>query len=298
MRAGTALHSLQRTRAAGKPDFIAKLPAPFKVPAEGAVDYKNFYIKTSFPEDRWVTAVEIKPTQPTAVHHALAYLEEPGRTPLTKEELDRLKPGDPVRPLPSDGVRGFFAATVPGSMGIVFPPGTGKKLPKGAWLKVEMHYQPTGKVLMDRTEIGFRFAKTPVSEVTSLSAFNTELLIPPHAERVEVKAEYRFQQSGRLLSLFPHMHLRGSGFQYDVEYPNGVRKTLLVVPKFDFGWQSFYQLKDPLPVPRGARLLVTAWYDNSKKNPWNPDPSKTVRWGQQTTDEMMIGYFDFAADSS
>lgn len=280
----------------GKPDHVITIPKPFKVPAQGEVDYQNFYIKTDLPADRWVTAMEIKPTQAKVVHHALAFLEEPGRRALTPEELAKLKPGDPRPPPPNDAVSGFFAATAPGSQGISFPPGMGKRLPKGAWIRIEMHYQPNGRELVDRTQIGFRFSGKPLREVESLSAFNTGFKIPPNARRHEVKAEYRFERPGTLLSLFPHMHFRGAGFRYDLRYPDGKQVPLLDVPKFDFGWQSYYQFATPLHVPAGARLLATAWFDNSRENRWNPDPTKTVTWGLQTTDEMMIGYFDFSSD--
>jgi hypothetical protein len=133
-------------------------------------------------------------------------------------------------------------------------------------------------------------------EVESLSAFNHNLLIPPNNPRFEMKAEHAFEESGLLLSLFPHMHFRGSAFRYDLRYPDGRIVPVLSVPKFDFSWQSYYQLARPIAVPKGASLLVTAWYDNSKANPWNPDPNRAVPWGLQTTDEMMIGYFDFSPD--
>jgi hypothetical protein len=281
----------------GKPDLVVRIPEPFKVPAEGAVDYKNFYIKTDLPEDKWVTAIEIRPSQPKVVHHALAYLEEPGRRDLTPEELAKLKPGDPRPAAPHNGVATFYAATVPGSLGNVFPEGMGKKLPKGAWIKVEIHYQPNGRQVLDQTRVGFRFARGPLKEVESLSAFNTNLKIPPYTARHEMKAEYRFAKAGQLVSFFPHMHFRGSAFRYELRSPEGKVTPLLNVPRFDFGWQSFYQLAKPIHVVAGSTLIATAWYDNSKNNPWNPDPSKTVTWGLQTTDEMMIGYFDFAADA-
>ena len=280
----------------GKPDYVVSLPEPFRVPAHGEIGYKNFYVKTDLPQDRWVAAIEIKPTQPKVVHHALAFLEEPGRRGLSPEELARLRPGDAIRPQPIDGVREFYAATVPGSLGIVFPVGTGKKLPRGAWIRIEIHYQPNGAEATDRTQIGFRFAPGPVREVESLSAFNTDIVIPPQAPRYEARAEYAFERSGTLISLFPHMHFRGSAFRYDLRYEDGKIEPLLWVPKFDFSWQSYYRLKEPKSVPKGSKLLVTAWFDNSKNNPWNPDSSQTVRWGTRTIDEMLIGYFDFVRD--
>lgn len=259
----------------GKPDAVVPIPKPIRVPAEGPIAYQNVYAKTNFPEDRWISAMEIRPSQPQVVHHALAFLEGP-------DEKQR-----------ADGAFGFFAATVPGSVGIAYPEGTGKKLPRGAWIRFEIHYQPNGTEVVDRTQIGFRFASRPLRAVESLAAVNPDFTIPPQVPRHEVKAQYHFKVPGQLLSLFPHMHLRGSAFRFDLRHPDGKTVPLLDVPRFDFNWQSYYELRDPLEVPRGATLLATAWYDNSKGNPWNPDPTKTVRWGTETYEEMMIGYFDF-----
>lgn len=266
----------------GKPDYVLKIPEPINVPAQGVVEYKYVYAKTNFNEDKWITALEVKPTQPKVVHHVLAFLEEPGRPN-----------GEPA----SNGLYGFFAATVPGSVGVTFPAGTGKRLPKGAWIKFEIHYQPNGTEVMDQTAIGFRISPVPLREVESRAAHNVDFVIPPNAPRHAVKAAYDFKKAGTLTSLFPHMHLRGSAFRYDLRYPDGKVITLLDVPKYDFSWQSYYELKTPLEVPAGAQLQATAWYDNSKANPWNPDPSKAVRWGHQTWEEMMIAYFDFIESS-
>jgi hypothetical protein len=177
----------------------------------------------------------------------------------------------------------------------VYPEGTGKLLPKGAWLKFQIHYQPNGSPAVDRTTLGFRFSEAQLDEVQSLAASNLRFVIPPQDPRYEVKATYTFRQAGELLTLFPHMHLRGSAFRYDLEYPDGRIVPLLDVPKFDFNWQSYYELKTPVSVPAGARLLATGWFDNSSNNRFNPDPTATVRFGEQTFQEMMIGYFDFVA---
>jgi hypothetical protein len=277
----------------GEPDAIVPIRESIAVPAQGVVAYHNVYVQTQFGEDKWVTAVEIRPTQPKVVHHVIVVVEEPGRQPLTPQEWAKYKPGDRVRPQPVDTAQTFFAITVPGSLGIRFPEGTGKRLPKGAWLRFEIHYQPNGAAVRDRTAIGFKFARGPVREVQSLSALNNEFAIPPGDPHHKVSARYKFEQPGQLLSLFPHMHLRGSAFRYDLKYPDGSVTPLLEVPKFDFNWQSYYAFTAPYDVPKGAELIATAWYDNSRNNSWNPDPSQSVRWGHQTTDEMMIGYFDF-----
>jgi peroxiredoxin len=261
----------------GKPDAIVPIPKPIRVPAQGTIEYQQVFVKTDFPTDKWITAVEIRPTQPRVVHHVLAFLEEPNSRQ------------------PKDGALGFFAATVPGSLGMTYPAGTGKLLPKGAWMRLEIHYQPNGTQLMDRTRIGFRFSPTPLREVHSLAAPNSTFVIPPGNPHYEVRGAYRFANAGQILTLFPHMHLRGAAFRYELKFPDGKVERLLEVPRFDFNWQSEYQLASPLEVPAGAELIATAWYDNSKSNPWNPDPTKAVRWGPQTYEEMMIGYFDFIA---
>lgn len=279
----------------GKPDYIVSLPKPVTIPATGTVGYHVVFVKTDLPTDKWVTAVQLRPTANNVVHHALAFLEEPGRTNLTPEELKNLKPGAMIRAQPSDGQRGFFAATGPRSLGNTYPSGTGKRLPKGQWIKFEIHYQPNGKESVDHTQLGFRFSDKPLREIESLSAFSASFEIPPFSPRHEVKAAYKFDKAGELLAFLPHMHIRGAAFRYDLLYPDGRKVALLDVPKYDFNWQSFYEAKKPIAVPAGAQLLATAWYDNSKANPWNPDPSKTVRWGVNTEDEMMIGYFDFLA---
>lgn len=258
----------------GKPDAIIHIPEPVRVPAQGTVAYKYFYASTGFGEDKWVTAVEIKPTQPKVVHHVIALIEPPGGGP-------------------QDTANGLFAVTVPGSLGIAFPPGTGKKIPRGSRIKFELHYQPNGAEVIDRTQIGLRFATKEVQEVEGLSALNTSFAIPPNNPKYEVRAEHVFREPGQLLSLFPHMHLRGTAFRYNLILPNGRKQVLLDVPKFDFNWQSYYEFRQPQAVPAGAKLEAVAWYDNSKGNAWNPDPTQTVRWGQQTYEEMMIGYFDF-----
>jgi len=266
----------------GKPDAILEIPKPFDIPAQGVVDYQYMYVKTDFPEDRWIERMEIRPTAPEAVHHVLVFLEAP------------LPPGKEPGPDFQGGIDGFFAATVPGTFGTFYPEGAAKRLPKGSWLKFQIHYTPRGTAKVDQTRLALVFAKgPPEQEVATGSAYNAEFAIPPGAPNHEVKAEYVFKRAGTLLSFFPHMHLRGKAFRYDLVLPDGSEQELLRVPRYDFNWQLFYSLKTPLPVPAGARLRATAWYDNSTGNPFNPDPSKEVKFGEQTSDEMMIGYFDW-----
>lgn len=266
----------------GKPDYVLPIPEPVRVPAHGVVDYVVVYAQVKLDSDRWISAVEIRPSQPKVVHHVLAFIEAPGRPPATSAA--------------NPPFAGILAATGTGSVGVVFPEGMGKKLPKNAWIKFEIHYQPNGTEVTDRTEIGFRFSKEPVKEVRNHAAYSMDFAIPPHASRFSVKGYYTFTEPGRIISFLPHMHLRGAAFRYELKTPDGKAIQLLNIPRYDFNWQTLYTLKTPLPVPAGSQLVATGWFDNSRANPWNPDPNARVQWGPQTTDEMMIGYFDFVAD--
>lgn len=272
----------------GEPDLVVALPEPIAVPAEGVVDYQYAYAPTGLEEDRWVRALEIRPGAGEVVHHVLAFVEGP-------DVLERLRQGDrSARREFQDGIQGFFASAVPGQAGIVFPEGCGKKLPAGSWIKFQLHYTPNGTATSDRTEIGFVFADEPDSiEVRTTSAINLELAIPPYEFDHEVKAEYRFPEEASILSLFPHTHLRGNRFRVDLAYPDGREEELLLVPFYDFNWQLNYELQSPKVVPAGTRMKATAWFDNSKDNPANPDPSSWVRFGEQTFEEMMIAYVNW-----
>ncbi|MDB4915979.1 MAG: hypothetical protein JWM95_3623 [Gemmatimonadetes bacterium] len=272
----------------GTPDAVVAASDTFAVPAQGVVQYKYSYTKTNFDEDKWVTAMEIRPEASKAVHHVIVFLEEPGREPDARKR----KPGDPA---PQGGLSGFFAATAPGTPAMFFPEGTAKKLPKGAWLKFQIHYTPNGTEYTDNTKIGFIFTDKPTTqEVQTRSAAQTRLDIKPYEKDQVFIAETTIRQAGTLLNLFPHAHTRGQSFKYELIGPTGKDTTLILdVPKYNFNWQTYYAFKKPLEVAPGSKMRVTAMYDNSKDNPFNPDPSKTVHFGEQTFEEMMIGYFDF-----
>jgi thiol-disulfide isomerase/thioredoxin len=273
----------------GTPDTVISMPESFRVPAEGMVDYQYFYVRTDFPEDRWIERMELRPGARQQVHHALVFLEEPGR----KTGKER-KPGDPPF---QGGASGFFAAYAPGYPGMTFPEGTAKKLPRGAWLKFQMHYTANGTAADDRTVLGIVFAKQPPRrEVETRSAINFEFVIPPGAPNHEVTGERELKAGGTLLTLFPHMHVRGKSFRMELVYPDGAVRPLLWVPRYDFNWQLGYTLREPLRVPAGARLRATGWFDNSESNPFNPDHTREVKHGEQSWDEMMIGYFDWIPD--
>jgi mono/diheme cytochrome c family protein len=260
----------------GEPDAVIPMPEPFDVPAEGMVEYQYMYVKTDFPEDRWVQAMEIRPTAPQVTHHVLIFLEEP--------DAER-KQG---------GIAGFFAGYAPGNHGVVFPQGMAKRLPAGAWLKFQLHYNANGVAATDRSALGLIFAdEPPEREVRTRSAFNHEFVIPPGAPRYPATGEREFTEDGYILEFFPHMHNRGTAFRYELVHPDGRVDHLLEVPRYDFNWQINYKPDRPIFTPAGSRLVATGWFDNSPDNPANPDPTAEVQFGEQTWEEMMIGYFDW-----
>lgn len=267
----------------GKPDVVFTMPKEFRVPAKmprDGVPYQRFYVETRFTEDRWIERAEARPGAPEVVHHIVVYVVPPGQD---------FVPDDPRFQV--------LAGTAPGDMPVILPPGYAKKIPAGARLVFEMHYTPSGKAQPDRSSLGLVFAKkSPQFEVLTALIANPMFQIPPGANNYEVEATYRFKRPGVILALMPHMHLRGKNFRYEVLYPDGKVQTLLYVPRYNFNWQSVYRLLKPLPVPAGTRVRCIAHFDNSRANPSNPDPSKTVEWGDQTWEEMMIGWMDYALE--
>ncbi len=270
----------------GKPDAVFSMAEEYTIPADAGpkgVKYQYFIVETHFDEDRWIQAAEARPGNPAVVHHIIVYVVKPGLGGLVRE-----KTGDGI----GDG---FLTAFAPGELGTVLAPGTAKRLPKGAILAFQMHYTPNGVEQKDRSSVGLVFAKEPPKvEVRTRGIAQKHLVIPAGEANFEAKSETTFDQDADLLSFLPHMHLRGKDFLYEVVYPDGKRETLLSVPHYDFSWQSTYRLEKPLHLPAGTKIECTAHYDNSKDNLNNPDPNKTVRWGDQTWDEMMIGFVDYA----
>ena len=277
----------------GEPDAVLQIEEPFTVPAEGQVDYQYTYVKTDFAEDRWVRAMEILPTAPRVTHHVLVFIESPEvRQRLRDAETDEER--DAARRDWQGGIDTYFASAVPGQPGIVFPDGMGKKLPAGAWLKFQIHYTADGREAIDQSRIAFIFADEPVhTEVLTSSAFDTEFLIPAGAERHEVSAVYEFNQDADLLSLFPHTHLRGTEFYFELIYPDGTVENVLPISRYDFNWQLHYEFQEPKRVPAGTQMRVTGVFDNSAGNPANPDPTVAVEFGEQTWEEMLIGYVNW-----
>lgn len=263
----------------GPPDAVIQVPAPLQVSATGTMPYQYVHVLNPFPDDKWIEAVEIRVTAPQVVHHVLVLEQEAGQ---------------PIGSNP--GLDNFFAAYVPGTSVAQFPANTGRLLKKGSRLWFQIHYTPNGTATEDQPKVGIRFAKTkPQYEMLAGAAYDAKFKIPAHDPNYQVVAEKDFPQRARLFSFMPHMHLRGKAFRYELLYPDGKVEILLDVPRYDFNWQILYELKQPIDVPAGTKLRATAWFDNSAQNPANPDPSKPVTFGEQTYEEMMIGYFNWHA---
>ena len=261
----------------GKPDIVFDIGADFDVPASGVVPYKYFRVPSNFTEDMWVEAAEIRPDKRDVVHHVIVFMIDP---------TGQVRGGDG-----SNLLIGF----APGDPALALEPGTAKLVKAGTTFNIQMHYTPNGKAgFVDRTRFGLRFAKKPVTrQAITGRALQFNLKIPPGDPNYEVKSTWTAKDDVEIHGFMPHMHVRGKDFQYTVVYPDGRSEIALKVPKYDFNWQLSYALTEPLKLPKGTRIDCVAHYDNSANNKSNPDPTKEVRWGDQTWEEMMIGWFDY-----
>jgi thiol-disulfide isomerase/thioredoxin len=265
-----------------KPDLVVTMPRPFKVKATGDVRYQYFVLDPGLKEDKWVKAVEARPGARQVVHHILVFVMAPGK-----------ETGDRYGGLAAD----WLCASVPGMPPLAYPDGMAKFIPAGSKFLLQLHYTTNGTEVEDQSSVGLVFAdpKMVKKEVSTDMVANPRLRIPPGAENFKVDAENVLDRDTLLLNYMPHTHVRGKAFRYEATYPDGTREVLIDVPKYDFNWQNVYVPKEPKLLPKGTRLHCEAVYDNSEKNPANPNPKATVTWGEQTWEEMMIGYFDSAA---
>jgi thiol-disulfide isomerase/thioredoxin len=271
--------------AIGTPDEVWELPVEVRVPAEGTLPYKYYTVRTRLKEDRWVRAIEIRPGARAVVHHVLVFVQYPRH---------RQEEGTPL----DGGARnGYFGIMVPGERPLEYPEGMGKVIPAGASLVFQMHYTATGEAAWDRSAVGVRYwDRPPEREVFTRGIANTAFRIPPGAADHEERAEFVFARDSRIVGFMPHLHVRGKAFRYEAVLPDGRTEILLDIPRYDFNWQYFYRFREPRRFPKGTRIRAVARWDNSAGNPANPDPAKTVRFGEQTWDEMLIGYMDFVND--
>jgi hypothetical protein len=251
---------------------------PFDVPATGVVDYQMFVVDPGWKEDKWIAAIEPRPGNPSVVHHILLFV---------------IPPDGNVNAGIGSG-NDFLGAFAPGLRPDPLPKGMARYVQAGSKLVFQLHYTPNGSAQQDRSFCGFVFAdpKTVKKEVRVSSAVNAVFQIPPGEGNFAVKARTVFRDDTLLLTLMPHMHLRGKAFRYEVTYPDGRSEVILNVPRYDFGWQTNYRLSEPKLLPRGTRMDCYAVFDNSTDNLNNPDPKVPVRFGDQTFEEMMIGFFE------
>jgi peroxiredoxin len=264
----------------GQPDAIFTMAKAFEVPADspkGGIPYQYFSVETNLTEDKWVERAEARGGAGDVVHHIVVFIQPPGVKFDQRQE---------------QGVR-ILCGTAPGDMPFIAPAGAAKKIPAGSKLIFQMHYTPSGKPASDKSSVAVIYAKKPVERrVNTFPIVNHKIQIPAGDDNYPLESEFTFKEDGSVLSFMPHMHLRGKDFKYEAIYPDGKREVLLSVPRYNFNWQSVYRLAEAKVMPKGTKIHCTAHFDNSTKNPNNPDPTQLVRWGDQTWEEMMIGWMD------
>ena len=287
-----------------QPDAVFEIPDEYQVPATGTIEYTYVIVPSGFTEDRWVTAAEVRPGNRAVMHHANVYIREPGSTWL--REYPPGKAFVPSEKGQRSGTGGnssagatvreqVIAGFVPGRPAKQPPPGYAMFIPAGSDLIFQLHYTPNGAATTDRTRVGFVFAKgTPAKRVIRVQASNPEFAIPPGAADYPVSGIAKLGIDCELLDAYPHMHLRGKSMTLTAIYPTGEREELLRVPHYDFNWQLVYEMNQPKLMPKGTTLKADATFDNSAANRFNPNPKAEVHWGDQTWDEMMVGFFDLA----
>jgi hypothetical protein len=293
----------------GQPDAVLSMTEEAIVPADGTVPYRYFAVPTNFTEDKYVQFAEIKRGDPSVVHHVIVSVREPGSGPLPpageiRTGQQRVNPESPEaeqqrRERRGNNPDGMMVGWAPGMSPLTLRPGNAKLVKKGSVLIFQMHYTTNGKASKDRTSVGLWFAKAPVEKRMITRGVSTDprkLIIPAGEPNFESRSTLEFKEDVHIHMFMPHMHVRGKDFEYKLVYPDGTSKILLRVPKYDFNWQLTYFVKEPIAVPKGSRLECVAHHDNSANNKYNPDPTREVRWGDQTWEEMMIGWIDYTVD--
>jgi hypothetical protein len=279
----------------GQPDVVFEMPREHPVPASGTIEYTYFVLPTGFQEDKWVRMAEVRPGNRQVVHHVIAFIREPG-----SKWLKEAKYGEPYIPPPGTGDRGQgenLVGYAPGMPPRILRENEAILIKAGSDIVFQMHYTANGKATTDKTRIGLVFAKQPPQQrVTTLAASNMRFVIPPGVDNYKVSGRLQLQADATLRFLMPHMHLRGKAFAFRAIYPDGRVEELLRVPRYDFNWQLAYELAEPKPLPKGTIIEADGYFDNSPNNPNNPDPKAEVRFGEQSWEEMMFGFFEVAFD--
>ncbi|HKS83685.1 MAG TPA: hypothetical protein VJR23_19440 [Candidatus Acidoferrales bacterium] len=286
-----------------QPDNVVEMPKPVELSAQGDIEYTYEIVPTGFTQDKWVEMSEIRPSSRANVHHAVVYVRPPGSkwlahapigVPFTASDLTGEQDRRDAHWTDAD----VLLVYAPGSSPDNWPAGMAKFIPAGSDLVFQMHYISRGHPARDRTSIGLVFAKQPPKQrVLTLQLTNDHFVIPPGVPDFRVEVHGTLPNDATLLSFLPHMHLRGKQFDFNIIQPGGRIETLLRV-HWNFYWQRSYRLAKPMPLRAGTMLQAVAIYDNSRDNPHNPDPTASVTWGDQTYDEMMVGFFDVAVPAA
>jgi len=283
-----------------QPDRVIEMPKPVALPAKGDVEYTYEIVPTGYTEDRWVEMCEVRPSSREHVHHAVVYIRPPDSkwlrnapvgTPFTASTLHDEQSRHEAHGTDSD----MLLVYAPGSSPDHWPDGMAKLVPRGSDLVFQMHYTTNGHPARDRTRVGMVFARqAPKQRVLTLQLTNDHFVIPPNDPDYRAEVHGTLPNDATLLSFFPHMHLRGKRFEYNLIRPDGSVIEKLLDVRWDFYWQLSYRLAEPRFLKAGTEIQAVGWFDNSKNNPHNPDPTSAVTWGDQTYEEMMVGFFDIA----
>lgn len=291
-----ALPKFTQGWAMGKPDLILEPSEEYTLGAEGRDVYRNFVIPTSYTEDKFVSAVEVRPGNRTVVHHVLLFTDTQGQA--RKLDAKDTEPGyatfGGIGFTPSGSLGGW----APGNQPRFLPDGIGQLLPKSADVILQVHYHKSGKVEKDKTRLGLYFCKKPVDKMMRyIPVIFPMLRIPAGETNYQTKSAFPVFDNVTVYSVTPHMHLLGKEMTVVAKLPDGKENPLVRVPDWDFNWQTTYILKEPMKLPEGSKLAMTARYDNSTSNPRNPsNPPKQVTWGEETTDEMCIAFVGYTVD--
>jgi len=292
-----------------KPDVVYEMPHAYSIPATGTIEYIYILLPAKFPKDTWIADAEIRPSNRSVVHHASVIVRPPG-----SKWMGDAKPGEPYMPpkkkgraitsenaaATADMQNDWFLGYVPGMhpQRYFYPEkGAGRMIPAGSDIFLEMHYTANGKESVDQTKVGFVFAKQPPAKrLLNLMVMDFNFEIPPNAPKHPGTTWAVLNEPATLVYTQPHLHMRGIDMEIKVTFPDGKSQTLVSVPRYNYLWQTIYVQDQPIELPKGTRIDVTAHWDNSPNNIFNPDPTKTVRWGDQSWDEMLVAFVGVTVD--